>query len=192
MGGTGFGSRRLRITVAQSRLHGVGNGLAGARRFGRTVFVDSPVGTRTARGFGSAVRGDRTLNGAAILTEALYAGLAVQRAVLISAPAYYDSYARSFAATAGLDAEGTEVMLTLLYDAIDVDVHEISVPRCAPYLHQPALFIHSTDDRVIAIEDSLDSATAWPGASHLCVEGLGHWRILVNPAVVAAAIEFVG
>lgn len=63
--------------------------------------------------------------GAAILTEALYAGLAVQRAVLISAPAYYESYARSFAATAGLDAEGTEVMLTLLYDAIDVDVHEI-------------------------------------------------------------------
>jgi len=56
----------------------------------------------------------------------------------------------------------------------------------------PALFIHSTDDCVIAIEDSLDSATAWPGASHLRVEGQGHRRILVNPAVVAAAIEFVG
>jgi len=51
--------------------------------------------------------------------------------------------------------------------------------------------LHSADDRVIAIEDSLASAAAWSSACHLRVEGLGHRRILVNPAVVAAAIEFV-
>lgn len=128
--------------------------------------------------------------GSAILTEALYAGLAAQRAVLISAPAYYESYARHFAVKAGLDTEGTEVMLRLLCDAIDADVSEISVPRHAPHLYQPALFIHSTDDRVIAIDDSLAGAAAWPGARHLRVEGLGHKRILADPAVVAAAIEF--
>jgi pimeloyl-ACP methyl ester carboxylesterase len=129
--------------------------------------------------------------GSAILTEALYAGLAVQCAVLISTPAYYESYARNFAVTAGLDAEGTEMMITLLCDAIDADVREIAMPRHAPNLHQPALFIHSTDDRVIAIEDSLASAAAWPGARHMRVEGLGHKRILTDQAVVAATIEFV-
>ncbi len=129
--------------------------------------------------------------GSAILAEALYAGLAAQRAVLISAPAYYESYARNFAVTAGLDSDDTEMMLTLLCDAIDADVREISVPHHAPYLHQPALFIHSTDDPVIAIEDSLASASAWPGARHLRVEGLGHKRILADQAVVAATIKFV-
>ncbi len=129
--------------------------------------------------------------GSAVLAEALHAGLEVQRAVLISAPAYYEHYARGFAAAAGLDAKGTEAMLVLLSDAIGVDVREISLPRRAPQLRQTALFIHSADDRVVAIEDSLASAAAWPGARHLRVDSLGHRRILADPAVVAAAIEFI-
>jgi pimeloyl-ACP methyl ester carboxylesterase len=129
--------------------------------------------------------------GSAVLAEALHAGLAAQRAVLVSAPAHYERYARGFAAAAGLDAEGAEAMLALLRAAIGIDVRDVSLPRRAPHLRQPALFIHSTDDRVVAIEDSLTSAAAWPGARHLRVEGLGHRRILADPAVVAAAIEFV-
>jgi pimeloyl-ACP methyl ester carboxylesterase len=129
--------------------------------------------------------------GSAVLAEALHAGLAAQRAVLISAPAYYENYARGFAAAAGLDAAGTDAMLALLGDAMGVDVREISLPRRAPQLRQPALFIHSSDDRVVAIEDSLASAAAWPGARHLRVEGLGHRRVLADPTVVTAAIEFV-
>ena len=129
--------------------------------------------------------------GSAVLAEALHAGLAAQRAVLISAPAYYDRYARGFAAAAGLDAAGTEAMLALLGDAMGVDVREVSLPRRAPQLRQAALFIHSADDRVVAIEDSLASAAAWPRAHHLRVDGLGHRRILADPAVVATTIAFI-
>jgi len=57
-------------------------------------------------------------------------------------------------------------------------------------LRQPALLIHSSDDRIIAIEDSLAIVAAWPGALHMRVEGLGHQRILADPTVVAAAVEF--
>ena len=35
------------------------------------------------------------------------------------------------------------------------------------------------------------SALAWPGARHLCVEGLGHRRILADPAVIAAVMAVV-
>ena len=101
-----------------------------------------------------------------MLAEALHAGLEAQRAVLVAAPAYYARHARGFAAAAGLDAEGTEAMLALLRRTIGIDVREISLPRRAPHLRQPALFIHSSDDRVVAIEDSLASAAAWPGARH--------------------------
>ena len=129
--------------------------------------------------------------GAEILVEALFTGLAAERVVLISAPAYYERFARNFAAGSGLDAQGTEAMLTLLGTTIGVDVHEISVPLRAAHLRQPALIIHSGGDRLVAIEDSLASAAAWPGARHLRVEGLGHGRILADPAVVAAATAFV-
>ena len=129
--------------------------------------------------------------GSAVLVEALHAGLATQRAVLISAPARYEEYARGFAAAAGLDAGGIDAMLALLRDAIGVDAREVSLPRRALDLRQPALFIHSADDRVVAIEDSLSSVAAWPGARHLRVEGLGHRRILADEEVISAATEFI-
>jgi pimeloyl-ACP methyl ester carboxylesterase len=129
--------------------------------------------------------------GSAVLAEALHAGLAAERAVLVAAPAYYERHARGFAVASGLDAAGTEAMLELLSATIGADVREISLPRRAPNLRQAALFIHSSDDRVVAIEESLASAAAWPGARHVRVEGLGHRRVLADPAVVATATEFV-
>jgi len=129
--------------------------------------------------------------GSAVLAEALHGGLAAQRAVLIADPADYERHARGFAAAAGLDAEGIEAMLGLLSATIGADVREISLPRRAPQLRQPALFVHSSDDRVVAIEESQASAAAWPGARHLRVEGLGHRRLLGDRAVVAAALAFI-
>ncbi len=129
--------------------------------------------------------------GAAVAAEALYAGLDASRVVLVAAPASYERYARGFAAAARLDAAGTEAMLALLHEWIGVDVREVSMPGRAPDLRQPALFVHSADDRIVSIEDSFASAAAWPGARHVRVEGLGHRRILVDPAVVRAAVEFL-
>ena len=129
--------------------------------------------------------------GSPILAEALRAGMSAARVVLISAPASYEHYARGFAAAAGLDAEGTEAMLTRLDETIGVDVRDLKLPHRAQHLRQPALFIHSGDDDIVSIADSLASADAWPGAWHIRVEGLSHQRILADPTVVAAATRFV-
>jgi pimeloyl-ACP methyl ester carboxylesterase len=129
--------------------------------------------------------------GSAVLGEALHVGLQVQRVVMIAAPARYEHYARGMAAAAGLDAQGTAQMLAELSRLIGVDVREITLPRRAPLRREAALFIHSSDDRVVAIEDSLATAATWPGAQHQRVEGLGHRRILGDPGVIAAALAFV-
>jgi pimeloyl-ACP methyl ester carboxylesterase len=129
--------------------------------------------------------------GAAVVGEALHGSLDAGRVVMIGAPAHYAAYARQVAAFAGLDAEGTAQMLALLRERIGVDVHEVSLPARAARFTQPALFIHSADDRVVAIADSLASAAAWPGARHLRVDGLGHRRILGDAGVVAATVAFV-
>ena len=128
--------------------------------------------------------------GSPILAEALYNGLPVARVVLIAPPAHFERYVRGAAAAAGLDAEGTNATLEKVTAAIGVDVRDLSLPRRATHLRQPALLIHSSDDRIIAIEDSLAIVAAWPGALHMRVEGLGHQRILADPTVVAAAVEF--
>jgi pimeloyl-ACP methyl ester carboxylesterase len=129
--------------------------------------------------------------GSAVLAEALHAGLQAERAVLIAAPAHYASYASQVGALAGLDAAGIARLLDLLSEPLGIDIHEVSLPRRAASLAQPALFIHSADDRIVAIADSEASAAAWPGARHLRLDGLGHRRILQEPAVVAEALQFI-
>ena len=129
--------------------------------------------------------------GSAVLAEALHGGLPADRAVLIAAPAHYESYARQVGTLAGLHAAGITRLLDLLREPLGVDIREVSLPRRAATLAHAALFIHSADDRVVAIADSEASAAAWPGARHLRLDGLGHRRILQEPAVVAEALQFV-
>lgn len=129
--------------------------------------------------------------GSAVLAEAMHAGLQAERAVLIAAPAHYADYARQVGTLAGLDAAGIARLLDLLREPLGVDIHQVSLPGRAASLSQPALFIHSADDRVVAIADSEVSAAAWPGAHHLRLDGLGHRRILQAPAVVTAALQFI-
>lgn len=129
--------------------------------------------------------------GCAVLVEALHAGLVVRRVVALAAPARYEHHVRGAAAALGLDADGTERALSLLTAAMGADVRAVSLPGRAPTRHEPALFMHSEDDRVVPIGESLLSAGAWPGAVHRRLVGLGHRRLLGDVDVVAAAVDFV-
>jgi pimeloyl-ACP methyl ester carboxylesterase len=128
--------------------------------------------------------------GCPMTVEAADQGMDVQKLVLIAAPARYVDYASTFAARAGLDREQTESMIDTL-KSWGVDVRSLSLPKTARRLTQRALFIHSTDDRVVSIADGREGALAWNGAQMVEVNGLGHVRILQDPAVVGAAVEFI-
>lgn len=128
--------------------------------------------------------------GAAVSVEALALGMAARRAVLIGAPARYVDYARAFAAQAGLDAAQTAQMLAEL-KRIGIDVASVEMPARAAQLRQPALFVHATDDRVVAIADAVASSSAWPGARLVRVDGLGHRRILDDAAVADTVTGFL-
>jgi pimeloyl-ACP methyl ester carboxylesterase len=129
--------------------------------------------------------------GSAVLAEALHAGLAAERAVLVAAPAHYADYARQVGHLAGLDNDGIGRLLALLSASFGVDIHDISLPGRAAGLRQPALFVHSADDRIVSIADSEASAAAWPGAHHLRLDGLGHRRVLQAPAVIDSVLQFL-
>lgn len=55
----------------------------------------------------------------------------------------------------------------------------------------PLLVIHDRTDREVGYADGQAYAEAWPGARLLTTEGLGHRRLLIDRAVVDAAVAFV-
>ena len=63
---------------------------------------------------------------------------------------------------------------------------KISLPRRAPNCVGRRSFVHSIDDRIVAFEESLASAAAWPGAPCACSTSVPSPR----PRVVATATEF--
>ncbi|MDB5800628.1 MAG: alpha/beta hydrolase fold protein [Rhodocyclales bacterium] len=129
--------------------------------------------------------------GAAILVHAMTTGFRVERVALIAAPAHAVDYARDYCERDGLDAAETEEMLDLMHSRFGVDVRAISMPAQAATLPQPALFVHSDNDRVVPVADSLLTASAWRGAQHMVVEGLGHARLLRHAEVIDRVARFV-
>jgi pimeloyl-ACP methyl ester carboxylesterase len=129
--------------------------------------------------------------GAAILVHAMTSGFRVGRVALLAAPAHAVDYARDYCARDGLDALQTEQMLDLMHARFGVDVRAISMPAQAATRSEPALFVHSGDDRVVPVADSRLAASAWRGAQHVTVEGLGHVRLLRDGAVITRVTSFV-
>lgn len=128
--------------------------------------------------------------GSAITIVAMAGGLDVRSAVFLAAPAHCATYAREFARRAGLDAVQTRRMFELLL-CEGVDVEALSTPALARTLRQPALFVHSSDDRVVPIEDAEAACAAWRGARLMRVDGLGHRRLLSDAHVVDAVADFI-
>jgi len=114
-------------------------------------------------------------------------GLAVDRAVLVASPAYYEQAVRATAASAGVDP----LELIAAFAARGVDVAALNLPKTAASLAVPALIFHSADDRIVDIRFGEAVAKAWPGSTFVPLEGLGHSRILRDAGVVRRATDFI-
>ena len=118
---------------------------------------------------------------------ALERGLKAQRVALIATPERYDRYVRWFAGEAGVD--GDALLATMR--ARGLHAGSLVLPETAARLDVPALIVHSTDDRTCDVRGARAVAAAWRGSTFLEVDGLGHSRILRDPAVVERVVEFV-
>ena len=69
---------------------------------------------------------------------------------------------------------------------------DFEVPEMAARMQTPpVLLIHDRQDRETSFRDSEEIAAAWPNAQLRLTSGLGHVRILREPAVVVAVTDFV-
>jgi pimeloyl-ACP methyl ester carboxylesterase len=71
-----------------------------------------------------------------------------------------------------------------------VELGDVHASRVGPRMKAPLLVIHDEEDREVPIEAGELVARSWPGAELVRTRGLGHRRILRDPAVVARAVEF--
>lgn len=128
--------------------------------------------------------------GGACLVHALAQGLRTSRAVLLAPPTHYGHFARHAAQQAGLPADLLPAWLQHLGRITGADPDSIVMRRQVAQLHMPALLVHGRDDTVAPFAAVEAVAAAWPSATWMPMDGLGHFRILVEPQVLAAVRSF--
>jgi len=69
-------------------------------------------------------------------------------------------------------------------------VEQLEVHRRLPALGLPALIVHDLEDPDVPWSEGERYARYWPGARLLSTQGLGHRRVLSEPAVIAASLAF--
>ena len=132
-----------------------------------------------------------SLGGAAAVI-ALSRGLTAERAVLIAPPADPETFAGRFAQTLAIPDAVRTRMERNLEARLRFHWRDLHIPTLASALATPALIIHDSEDHDIVAADGEAIARAWPRARLLLTSGLGHRAIIRDPAVVAAAADFLG
>ena len=144
------------------------------RRFG-------PVSTVIAHSLGS--------------TAAVYAlanhELTPDRVVAISPSARLHAVRERFGEMTGFPPEIVDRMRQAFEDRLGFDWEASEPLRLAPEMGIPLMVVHDSCDRFIPHIEGAELAEAWPMGNLTTTRGLGHHRILRDPAVVESAIEFV-
>lgn len=129
--------------------------------------------------------------GALATTFALRDGLEVERAVFL-APGVGPSVAHGyFARAVDLDAEVERRSRDLIERRAGRRFADYEPGRIYPERRTPLEVLHDIEDREIPDAVGREVAALWPGARLRLTRGLGHRRLLRDPAVIRAAVRFL-
>jgi pimeloyl-ACP methyl ester carboxylesterase len=129
--------------------------------------------------------------GAAAAAFAIREGLRVERLAFVGPPADPLTWVARFGRQLGLDAPVMAEMRLHSERRIQARWEDLPlVPLRLPN-PPPLLVVHDRDDREVRSTDGAAIAAAWPGARLLETEGLGHRRVLRDPAVVGSVAAFL-
>jgi pimeloyl-ACP methyl ester carboxylesterase len=129
--------------------------------------------------------------GAAAATGWLNESRREMRAVLVAPPISLQRYSRFFARRVGITEPIRRAMQERFERRFGKPWDDFELPKSVERIQARALVIHDEHDRDVVIASGQALARAWPDAKFLRTQGLGHHRILRDPAVVADAVNFV-
>ena len=129
--------------------------------------------------------------GAAALGVALRRGVRFGRIVFVSAPSSIKEHARNFARLVGITPQIREAMRRRLEHRYGVRFDDIDRIDELEQLGLPALFVHDDGDTEVPFGHARRLSARVPGARLIKTYGLGHYRLLREPSVVGAVVDFV-
>ena len=128
--------------------------------------------------------------GAAALGIAMRRGFAPERVIFVSSPASLREHTGRFARALGIAPWVRDAMRKRLERRHGMSFDEIDRIEELETLAIPALLVHDRNDRQVPIENGQRLRHRIPGARLIVTHGLGHNRILREPAVVNAVADF--
>jgi pimeloyl-ACP methyl ester carboxylesterase len=129
--------------------------------------------------------------GAAASIYALSRGLAVERTVFVAPTARFEPFWDRFREGLGIPERVLQDALSHAEQWLGARIADMKPLDLAARMETPLLILHDADDREVAIEEGQALASSWNGALFCESHGLGHNRILRDPAVASASIEFL-
>ncbi len=130
--------------------------------------------------------------GAAGTTVALREPLAVERLVFVAPSEDFDHFIEVFGGWLRLPRPLLDAMQQSIERRFGTPWKEVRPHVLAPGLRQALLVVHDEDDREVPVSHGRTYAAHWPRARLLATRGLGHRRILREPAVVDEVVRFLG
>lgn len=127
--------------------------------------------------------------GGAVAAGALARRPAIGSAVLIAPPASLAASSRRMAEKLAWPEPLRAAMQRRIEYRFGVDWSEFEAERVTG--EQPMLVIHDREDREVPFSDGRRHVLNWPGARLQATRGLGHRRLLEDPAVIEAAVDFI-
>ncbi|MCH6547947.1 MAG: hypothetical protein IH798_05820, partial [Gemmatimonadetes bacterium] len=91
----------------------------------------------------------------------------------------------------GLPRRVSQRTLRLIESRLDISMEEVETDRVLAGLDIPLLVFHDEEDRDVPWEDGASIARAAKDANLVRTSGLGHRRIIRDPAVIRQAVDFM-
>ena len=129
--------------------------------------------------------------GAAATALALFDGMDARRLVFVSPPSDPRRFFGGFAKMLGLGDAVEQEAARRLERRVGRPLDEVNVIRLAERLSEPLLIVHDRNDAEVPWEAGRTIAETWRGAVLYTTDGLGHHRILRDPAVQDVAARFI-
>lgn len=129
---------------------------------------------------------------AAVLLAGQRHGLDVARNALISPNVLIDDAVARFAQTLALDADERRRFEQALVASSGVDLETLHLDQLIEGRDAGMLVVHDREDREVPLRHGDQLAASWPNAQLVLTEGLGHRKILRDPAVIERVVAFVG
>ena len=113
------------------------------------------------------------------------------RVALISAPSSLKRELDRFASAVGLSERGRDAFIASVEKHVGRPATDFDVTRIAGKVDLPLLLVHDQNDRQVPVLESARTAHVLAGAELMVTQGLGHNRLLADPTVVRAVVDFV-